>query len=297
MAARKKASRKKASSKALVKSTAGGLAPLPDEFVDDEFVAILNRDSAASHIAVGGWPFVSTEGGLFSHKSEGPIGDQFDAVILGVARGNFLYAGKYTGNQGDAKVQCYALTEQLDGPLAPPEDLKTKMANKCEGCPYNEFGSDDRGRGKACREYAIVAGVPIGTDRDLHPLVLEKAEGFRLRVPPTSLVAFASYAAKVTGVMGRPFFTVRSRFHIEKHPQKQFEVTAELIDGIQDIEALSILKSRVKEASTQVLSPPPLVGASDDAAEDEQQQEEQRPALRRPARGKKAGKKVQRRKR
>jgi hypothetical protein len=295
VAARKKASRKKATSKAVAKRTAGALAPLPEGFADEEYQAILNRDAAASNIAVGGWPFVGTEGGVFSHKSEGPIGDEFDAVILGVARGNFLYEGKYSPGD-NSKVVCYALSEDLDAELFPPEDLATKESDACSTCWANEYGSDDRGKGKACRNYAIVAGVPVGTDRDLHPLVLEKAEGFRLRVPPTSLVAFASFAAKVTKVMERAFFTVKSRFHIEKHPQKQFEVTAELMDGIQDIEALSILKGRVKEASAQVMSPPPLVGASDDAAEEEQEQE-QRPALQRPGRKKKAGKKVQRRKR
>lgn len=58
----------------------------------------------------------------------------------------------------------------------------TGVCSRCSGCPYNEFGTDRNGRGKACKNmvrlYVMTEGMPI-------PLLLT--------LPPTSIKAYKTY--------------------------------------------------------------------------------------------------------
>jgi hypothetical protein len=190
----------------------------------------------------------------------GELGDSMDVVIMASVRANFYYGRAYNANER-GEVRCYALSENADEPLAPPATLVGREHDKCEGCPWDAFGSDDRGRGKACRNYFVLSIIPAFTDEDLEPEVIGKAQGARVRIPPTSLPLYTAWCNKVKVFKGRPRFTFLSRLTIVKDAQTQFKVHTDLLDLIQEEDVLLALSERYTEAREQVLQPPPIQAA------------------------------------
>src|SRR5690606_96672 len=96
-------------------------------------------------------------------------------------------------------------------------------SDACRDCWANEFETDGRGRGKACREQYLLAIV--------HPDSLEKDElniedVSLLRVPPTSLAAWDSAMVKRNKVFNLPAlaFKMRATFDEDVDYQKlEFE--------------------------------------------------------------------------
>lgn len=261
MAARKKTVRKKVSKTesavARRREAALNLPALPDDLVA-EFGSIVNEESAIAQAATGGWPFISTANGTFSHPSAGDIGPEVELIVLAAVRANYYYAGRYDPSQQNP-VTCYAVTADFANlsKMAPPPELPSRIADQCLGCEKNEFGSDDRGRGKACRNYFVLACLSGGVG-DMDADRLDKAEGSRLRIPPTSLAQFAQFSARMNKMFpNRPLFAFRTRFVIEKDAKVQFRVLPEVIEPITDDDILRTLVVRRAEGREQLLTPPP----------------------------------------
>jgi len=94
----------------------------------------------------------------------------------------------------------------------------------CASCPLNQFGSDSRGRGKACKSQRVVY---ILRDGDPFPL--------QLTLPPTSLKNFNTYFNKLAR-KGRKTYGVVTKITLKKavnkdnipYSEAQFAVVREL---------------------------------------------------------------------
>jgi hypothetical protein len=222
-----------------------------------------NRD-AATAAGGGGWPFISLKGGQLQFN-EDVIEVPLKVIILGGRCENTWYREKFDP-QKRQNPTCWALAlEEKD--LAPPADLKTKQHPTCEGCWANAFGTDDRGRGKACgnrRRLALLPGDRLDAE------VLSEIEGARLRVPVTSVSGrvsseateegvWSSYSAFVTRLaegFGRPMFSVVSKLDIIPDDRSQFKLIFAVEDSIDDPALLEVLEKRTKEAQTYLDQPP-----------------------------------------
>ena len=219
---------------------------------DDELDKLIERQQRAAG-TVGGWPFISTKGGVFS------LGDVelegFDCFVLSHARMNSYFVGAYRPDRRDSP-DCWAIQdmEQLEGEMAPPPNLPNKESEACFGCPQNEFGSDNRGRGKACKNVHVV-GLIVLDDGKITPDSISRARGTRLRIPPTS----RKWAEVVDLLSAKriPLPFMRFRFGIEDDPNTQFQIQpfpTELVSGASLQQALL---ARVEEADRQVRQEPP----------------------------------------
>lgn len=95
--------------------------------------------------------------------------------------GVIIYAHKCNARfDEDAPRNTPPICSSVDGKIGMIEG--TGICSNCTGCPYNEFGTDKNGRGKACKNmmrlYIMTEGMPI-------PLVLT--------LPPTSIKAYQTY--------------------------------------------------------------------------------------------------------
>ena len=84
--------------------------------------------------------------------------------------------------------------DEFSGESNPPDCMSLngltgegKPGGNCEACPFNEYESAKKGKGKACKEQRTIMALLEG---DLLPTVL--------RVPPSSLKAWRSYMMRVS---------------------------------------------------------------------------------------------------
>lgn len=109
---------------------------------------------------------------------------------------NALWAEKYSGQNNPP--DCSA----LDGKTGITSGGERRA---CNSCPYNAWGSDTNGRGKACKNMHRVYLLREG---DSFPLLLT--------LPPTSIKNFADYIAKRIIAKGRRSYQVVTRISLKK---------------------------------------------------------------------------------
>lgn len=148
-------------------------------------------------------------------KSAGPI----TAVILDHRAMNLYYAKGYNPND-TAPPTCAAINAFVDD-MAPPENLKTKKADACDGCPFNEWGSSPVGKGKACKNKRRIALIAPDADEHDKPMTIE--------VSPTGIKFYDALISRLTSE-GKVPFEVITEISIdpdEDYPTLKFDVVDE----------------------------------------------------------------------
>lgn len=239
MTARKKTTKKKASKKSSALVPVGSQSVTGYDYTE-EFSDAINEDAVAASGDVG-WTYFKTQGGVFVFNEE-ELGKSIEVSILGAMRENLYYEGGYDPSNPSPPV-CFALGKKADE-LAPPEELKTKQADKCSECPMNVFGTAEQGRGKACKNQMRLAVLPWIEDAE----ELSKLEGARLRIPVTAIRPFAAYVNKLTKGLHMPLLAAVTRIETEGLKTGGWTMTFEPVGGITDQSILKILKDRREEA-------------------------------------------------
>lgn len=220
------------------------------------------QQAEATATGGSGWPFIGTRSGVFRLQNE-VYDSPIRAIILGAVNENTYYEGDFDPDSPNAP-DCFAIGKvgAGDAELAPPADLETRQADKCAGCPMNEFGTAARGRGKACKNALRIALLPAD---DLAPERLADVEGARLRIPPTSIKNFGKLRDVLVKGYKLPLFGAVVAIHIKPHDKKQFEITFEPVAAIRDDAQLEALIGRMDEATRELESLPPRKSAEDEA--------------------------------
>lgn len=191
--------------------------------------------------STGGGQFLSIRAGVLSFDGAAVKDSTIEAVPLEAVLENAFYVDDFDADNPHPPV-CFAFSASMDT-LKPGEDasvLEARMAPHpdsaqpqnatCKGCPKNEFGSAERGKGKACkngRRIALLHGDYLKKTG-----AIESAPMAFLKVPPTSLGAWATFVKKVANVLEKPFFAVVARVKAQPDPKTQvkvsFDVAAEV---------------------------------------------------------------------
>lgn len=158
----------------------------------------------------GGTSWLSVRNGDF-HYGDEVLGDVITVVVLDFAFDNAYYDGAYDPDRPASPV-CFALGFE-EGGLVPHENATDPQADACDGCWANEFGSDDRGRGKACKNSRRLAVIAVDPENDY--LVADDSELAFLRLPPSSLKYWKSYVTKLARVTGLPPAGVVTQLELE----------------------------------------------------------------------------------
>jgi len=220
---------------------------------------------------LSGGTFLSTRAGVLSFGEEQLPGNQMAVVILDSILENTYYAERFDPDNPSAPT-CYAFGRRKDE-MAPHESMQSSpeyfvpQHSECKGCPHDQWGSADTGRGKACQNRARLALIPAGfysQPKGSRELTLDlftdaahfaNAEVAFLKVPPTSVTEeWGKYVAQLQTAHRRPPFAFITRVYLQPHPKHQYHVKFEMLEPLPD-ELSPIIFRRHEEAAANIITP------------------------------------------
>lgn len=196
---------------------------------------------------VGNW--IGIRGNEFKLNGE-DLGDLLTVVIVADAYEHAYYDSAF--NKDDPlPPACFALAEMEDDlglhDSSPAPQCDTGM---CADCEWNEFGSSDTGRGKACKNSRRLALLAVETDEDGNPTGVAFGEMPHLRIPPTSLGNYRGYIKRSNKVTRRPAWAYVTEIGFD--PDAEYEtLTFRLvapIDNPEEINQIDELRAGALEA-------------------------------------------------
>jgi len=216
---------------------------------------------ASKEEITGSFKSISMKGGILS-VDDNPVDDnEMNVVIIAAVHENQFYLEDYDPST-PASPACYAFGETDDG-MTPHENSQDKQNDSCDGCPNNEWGSADKGRGKACknvRRLLCVSADAIQSAEDL-----AEAEARLLKLPVMSVKNWSTYVKNTLGDdIKRPYYGVVTRIKVVPDAKSQFKVQfhfEELIDF--DDELYAAMKKKVAEAEKNIINPYPVFEPED----------------------------------
>ena len=123
---------------------------------------------------------------------------EFEGVIIFTHRMNGFWPNPM-GSTDDKAPQC----SSMDGKTG--VDRFTGEMRSCETCPFNTFGSDPRGKGKACKNM-----------RRLYLIRSNDPNLYMLSVPPTSIRDVNRQLTKIMGSKGIPYTKLLIALKLQK---------------------------------------------------------------------------------
>lgn len=224
--------------------------------------------AAGMEANTGGGQFFSTKSGVLSWQDAPLPGNQMGVIILDSVLENVYYEGRYDPETPQGPV-CFAFSRE-EKTMA-PHPVVTEAGNQqcgasglCSGCPMNEFGSAETGKGKACRNTRRLAMIPAGSfntqtgkfelneDPEHYTSI---GMGF-MKLPVMSVKGYASFVKQVAGALKRPPFGIVTKVKIVPDPKSQFRVVFEPIMSLPD-ELMEAVMARHKEAVSTIDFPYP----------------------------------------
>lgn len=202
-----------------------------------------------------GGQVLSVKGGILMLGEQAMPGNQVAVVILDSVHENTYYGIRYDQDNPMPPI-CYAMARGGDelfphldmqkDPYFEPQHWDGNFVAGCEGCPMNEWGSADQGKGKACQNRRRLTVIPAGyyTPRkgsrefDLElfddPKHYQAADPAFLKLPVTSVSNWAKYVNQLAAGPRRPPYGVITRIFVEPHAQFQYQVCFETLDLVPD---------------------------------------------------------------
>ena len=232
----------------------------------------------------------STSGGRFFSMKAGQLkfddvampGNMMACVILHGVYENVYYAGKYDPDN-KAPPACFAFwhpddeEEMQPHPDVDTEDCFTRQSDACEGCPQNEWGSAEVGKGKACSNRRRLALIPagiyksLGKNKGFDLEMFNAEEDFKksdlafMKLPVMSVKGYSAFTREVTEQLGKPLWAVYTNISVEADERSQFRVNFELIDEIPD-DLMGIIFKRHTAAKDETAFPYRPPSDDEDAA-------------------------------
>jgi hypothetical protein len=217
--------------------------------------------AVAMEASAGGGGFFSIRGGILTLNDVQIPENQMAVVILDSILENVYYDSNYDAS-AVSPPKCFAFGR--DEATMKPHDVVTMREQEenavCNGCAKNEWGSADRGRGKACsnrRRLSLISAGDINVARRFEPYTTDHFETSPvalLKLPVTSVKLFANYVKQIANVMKRPPFGVITLIKVVPDPKTQVKVIASYIDKVPDHLLPSIMRRR-EETQSQLEQP------------------------------------------
>jgi len=187
----------------------------------EERLAAMAKQSVATESSVTSGAFISTRAGQLSYNGTPFVGNKVDAVVVDAVLENTYFGSRFDPDN-PASPQCYAFGRGEEGEEMVPHDKSPDPQHPtCKGCPQNEFGSADNGKGKACKNIRRLALIPASP---LDANALSKSDVAYLKVPVTSVKGWATYVRTLEALQHRPPLGVVTQISCQPHPKDQFHV-------------------------------------------------------------------------
>jgi hypothetical protein len=197
--------------------------------------AAAEASSAEDRVSVGS--FVSTRGGRLTLNDVPFPNNIMHCIVVGFTSENIYYADNYDPDNPQSPT-CYSFFRKEEDAV-PHENCVGPQSEACLGCTMNQFGSADRGRGKACKNVRRLALLML-TDMD----DIENATPTFLRVPVMSVKNWAMYVKNLATNLKRPPFAVVTEVSVVPDDKSQFRLNFKLAENITDDDQLERLSAK-----------------------------------------------------
>jgi len=200
------AAKKKVAKKKVAKKKAPAKTSQSKELTDWKAQLAQYTAEQADRPGGGGGNVITCRNGEFKFQGS-DLGDAINVVVLDYAYVNRWY-DRVFDPENMTPPACIAIS--MDGRnMAPLDNSPDKQADACADCWANEFGTDNRGRGKACANtllLAVIADVDLGKD---------DAEIATFSIPPASTANFHAYMKKRQKALNLPSFAFVTEISVD----------------------------------------------------------------------------------
>jgi hypothetical protein len=227
-----------------VKPKAGAVTKWSDE------LAKYATEGAEKEVAPAG-AFVSFKSGVLTVGGQRMDDNKLNCIVLDSVYENALYEGDYDQENPKPPV-CYAFAQTEEG-LRPHEKAPKPQYEGCKGCPQNEFGTAERGKGKACKNIRRLAIISADA---MTPEAVAEAEVFGVKVPVTSVKGWAYYVKGLNATLKRPPFAVVTEMKVIPDEKWQFRVQFKALDNVPD-ELIEAIIAKRESYAEQLIAPYP----------------------------------------
>lgn len=226
-------------------------------------------------VASGTGGSLSCKGGVFAIGKE-QLGTRLVAVVLDNVWLNTYFDTKWEDGK-PTSPRCYAYGRQQSD-MVPHESMRNHMEyfypqtldratgqiGACSTCKWNEYGTGNTGRGKACQNREKLVVIPAGRfvqkgysyDLELERSTkwFQEQPSVNFSLPVTSVAGWRKYVQSVAATTGRPPFAVITVMECAPHPKWQTEVKFTMVEAIpQELEEVII--ARHMEARGRIIDP------------------------------------------
>jgi hypothetical protein len=163
-----------------------------------------------------------------------------NCIVLAQILENQHYAVSFDPDS-PASPDCYAFGEDRKA-MVPHEAVENPVNPTCAGCPNKEFGTAEKGKGKACNDVIRLALISAEDE-------IETAEIAYLKLPYFSTLDWAGYVRQLTEVHNKPPLAFVTEISVQPDPKSQFRVKFSMVEEIDMTQNVwTALKARYDEA-------------------------------------------------
>lgn len=192
----------------------------------DAKLAEMAAKAVATEKNIGGGNVIGTQGGRLNYKGADLPENKMNVVIIDHILANLFYEGTFDPQTPTSPV-CYAYGRD-EAVMAPHEQSPTPQHDSCVGCPQNEWGSADRGNGKACKNTRRIAVI---SENDLNGDIAQ-AEVAYVHAPVTSVKAWAGYVRQIQQTLNMPPLAVITEISLVPDAATQFKMLFKTVDEV-----------------------------------------------------------------
>ena len=216
----------------------------------DAELAALAAGAAKAEENTGGGDFISLKGGILSFNKATVPGNKMNVIILDHVLENQHYADDYDPDAFSAPI-CFAFGRNEDE-MEPHEKSSAKQHSSCEGCPKNEWGSAEKGRGKACKNVRRLVMITEGDAEDVD--TIGDAKAAYLKVPVMSVKAWSGYVNQLNDTLKLPPLGVVTEMSVVPDAKSQFRVVFKYVDKVAP-DLIGALLEKRKSVQTPLVAP------------------------------------------
>lgn len=222
----------------------------------DEELAKAAEAAASMEANTGGGQFFSLRGGILSWQDAPLPNNQMAVIILDSIFETVYYEGAYDPDSPQSPTAFAFGRDQKE--MRWHENSDPEFAGElCSESEVCQWGSADKGRGKAARETRRLALIPAGTfNRDGKFEAFDDIDHFEstaigfMKLPVTSVKGYANFVNQVAGALRRPPFGVVTKISVVPDPKSQFKVLFEPLMTVSDELMGAIMKRREEAVAT-----------------------------------------------
>ena len=214
----------------------------------DKMKGYAKEAAAVASETGGGGQFISVRAGQIQYNGAGVAGNKLDVIVVENVLENCYYEGEWDADNPQPPV-CFAFGRESDE-MSPHEKSAKPQHDTCHGCPNNEFGSAEKGKGKACKNIMRLALLPA---KPLTNEAINKSEVAYMKLPVTSVKGFSAYVRRLNTLHELPPFAFITQIGAVPDAKTQFKVTFDDTEMIDDEEILEALVLRHEEQSKEIM--------------------------------------------